>query len=49
MGVASLVRLYLKNAQMDEADFFNAGADSGKLKVASVIFVWVWSKMGMTF
>ena len=28
--------------------FFNAGANSGKLKVASMIFEWVWSKIGMT-
>ena len=29
--------------------FFNAGANSGKLKVASMIFGWAWSKMRMTF
>ena len=42
MGVASLVTvlqncLYLKNAQMEQADFFNASANSGKLKVVGVI------------
>ena len=34
---------------MEYADFFNAGANSGQLKVGSMIFGWVWSKMGMTF
>ena len=29
--------------------FFNAGANSGKLKVASMIFGWALPKMGMTF
>ena len=29
--------------------FLNAGTNSGKLKVASMIFGWAWLKMGMTF
>ena len=29
--------------------FINAGANSGKLKFAPMIFWWAWSKMGMTF
>ena len=29
--------------------FFNTGANSGKLKVALIVFGWLWSKMGMIF
>ena len=30
---------------MEGTDFFHAGANSGKLKVFSVILGWAWSKM----
>ena len=45
MGVASLVTglencLYLKNELKEWTDFLHAGADSGKLKVISMIFGW---------
>ena len=32
-----------------QANFLNAGTNSGKLKVASMIFGWAWLKMDMTF
>ena len=47
MEVASLVTgLYLKIAHVEETDFFNAGANSGKLKAASMILGWTMSKNG---
>ena len=39
--------LYLKNEPMELTNFFDAGANSRKLKVVSVIFGWAWSKMGL--
>ena len=35
----------LKNEWMEWTDFLHAGANSGKLKVISLIFDWVLSKM----
>ena len=34
---------------MESTDLLNAGANSGNLKGASMIFGWAWSKMGMAF
>ena len=34
---------------MEWTDFLRAFANSGKLKVTSLIFEWVWSKMGMDY
>ena len=35
----------LKNELIEKKDFFSAGANSGKLKVISMIFGWIWSKL----
>ena len=38
----------LKSQEWTEwTDFLNAGANSGKLKVISLIFEWSWLKMGI--
>ena len=51
MGMASLVTDskidYLKNELMEWTDFLHAGVNSGKLKVISIIFRWMWSKLGV--
>ena len=52
MGMASRVMglwiwLYLKNKLMEWTDILHSGANSGKLKVISKIFGWMWSEMGM--
>ena len=39
----------LKMHRCSKLIFFNSGANSGKAKIASMIFGWAWSKMGMTF
>ena len=33
--------------ERNEVIFLHAGANSGKLEVISLIFEWVWSKMGV--
>ena len=50
MGVAGMdlelkIWLYLNNEQMEWTNILHAGANWGKLKVDSIIFGWVWSKM----
>ena len=40
---------YLKNEQIECTDYFHAGTNLGNSKVASMIFGWVWSRMGMAF
>ena len=52
IGVANLVTglkkwLYFKNKLMAWTDFLHTGANSGKLKVDSVIFGWACLKMGV--
>ena len=37
----------MMNDQMEPTDFLHAGANSGKLKVISMIFGWAFSKMGV--
>ena len=32
---------------MECTEFLHGGANSGKLKFISLIFEWVWSKMGI--
>ena len=39
--------LYLKNDLMEWTDILRCGANSGKLKVISMVFEWAWSEMGM--
>ena len=34
---------------MEQTDFLHAGANSGKLKVDSINFVWIQSKIAMAF
>ena len=36
-----------ENELMEWTGFLHAGADSGKLKVVSIIFGWMWSKLGV--
>ena len=33
--------------KIEWTDFLHAGANSGKFKVISLIFEWIWSKMDM--
>ena len=44
-------QLYLKNVSQEWVDGMNwflcAGVNSGKLKVISMIFGWMWSKLGL--
>ena len=52
MGVASLVSAlqneqYLNDELTKYTDFLHAMANSEKLKVMSIIFRWVWSRMSM--
>ena len=48
MGVSNLFTgLYLKNELMELTYFLHAGANSGKLKVISILFMWKWSKVGV--
>ena len=52
MGVANLVTgllnwLYLKNELMEWTNFLHTGANIGKLKVISMIYGWMLSKLGM--
>ena len=52
MGVASLVSAlqneqYLNDELMKYTDFSHAMANSEKLKVMSIIFGWVWSRISM--
>ena len=52
MGVASLVSAlqneqYLNDELTKYTDFLHAMANSEKLKVMSIIFGWVWSRMSM--
>ena len=42
-------RLYLKNEQMEWTDFLHDVTNSRKLKVDSMIFGCVWSKMAAAF
>ena len=51
MGVVSLVKalwnwLYLSELK-GWTDIVHAGANSGKLKVMSMIFGWAWSEMAV--
>ena len=39
----------LKLNRLNKVIFFHAGMDSGKFKVDSMIFGWVWLKMAMAF
>ena len=54
IGCGQSVHRTLKLAVSQECtrwskQIFNAGGNSGKLKVVSMIFGWAWSNMGMTF
>ena len=46
-GYGTLKLTYLKNEWMEWTDIFHAGANSGELKVISMIFGWLWSELGM--
>ena len=41
--------MYLKNEQMEETYFLHAGANSGKLKVDSMISGWMCSNVTKVF
>ena len=54
IGCGQSVHRTLKLAVSQECtrwskQIFNAGGNSGKLKVVSMSFGWAWSNMGMTF
>ena len=46
-GHGTLKLTYLKSKLIEWTDFVHADANSEKLKVDSMIFGWMWSKMGM--
>ena len=48
-GHRTLKLTYLKNEQMEQTDFLHVVTKLGKLKVDSMIFGWMWSKMAVTF
>ena len=52
MAVANLVSglwnwVYLKNEQLESADFFQAGTILHKLKDEWTFWEWAWSEMGV--